>query len=724
MIDFKTVLTAKHQGHQTSSSSSPLPLTSPIFIARAPIMITALLILLPIAYYTYRTASRFWRNWQDAKKSGIPYILAPVYGFDRLWLLTQALWFPVINRLPNALTSPWKDVVGGDWSWHGRYAPFAAINSDTFIVVSPKKNILYTADAEVINQITTRRNDFPKPVTLYKALDIYGKNVVTTEGSDWRRQRKITAPPFGEQNNRVVWKESIFQANEMVRSWLTLGEKLEKPQKADQSNGRTEESAATAVADNVSKDTMRLSLHVISRAGFDVRCLWPGMESSSGVEEGAMKSGEVPPGHLMSYTDSIQTLLHRIVFVLIFPPWLLSIFPAKIVREAGTAYEEWGKYMQHIYDRNVRVIEQNVAEKKTQKDGSVEGLDLMGSMIEQSGLIEGTRNHGSANAGLTQSEVIGNSFVLLVAGHETAANSIHFCMLYLALRPGLQRRLQAELDTIFGTRDPAKDEWDYDTDLPKLFAGLTGAIMNEELRLIPPVINIPKSTEPGRPMALTIAGKPCTVPGGTYIGLNTCGVHRNPKHWPHGPVRTTTLADGTSAPDPIHPRSNLTNDLEEFKPERWLLDEQAQATQQQQQQPSERGAGGSGAAKPAADDLAINAAPDTAPSLYRPPRGAYIPFSEGFRSCVGRRFAQVEILASLAVVFRAHSVELSVAPSEDELAAMGGDEKKAVWLRARKEAELKLRDDMGTVITLQLRGEGVKVRVCPRGAEVFDYREF
>jgi cytochrome P450 len=680
-------------------------------------MITVLLILLPIIYYVYTTASQFYKNYQDAKNSGIPYLVAPVYGYNRFWLLTEKLWFPLINRLPSSLTEPWKHVVSGDWAWHVRYAPFAWLKTDTFIIVNPQRNIMVTADAAVINQITTRRNDFPKPVEVYQALDIFGKNVVTTEGKEWRRHRRITAPPFGEQNNRLVWKETIFQANEMLSSWTNLGEKLQLDN--SKSNGHLtaeKKHSPASLVDSPSKDAMRLSLHVISRAGFDVRCLWPGLESTSTSQEGAMKSGEVPPGHVLSFVDSIQILLHRIVFLLIFPDWLIRVFPAKLVRETRTAYLEWGKYMNQIYDRNVRLITSKVSEQKLRDaDAAVEGLDLMGSMITHSGLIKGTPNHGNPGAGLSQSEIMGNSFVLFLAGHETAANSIHFCILYLALRPGLQRKLQAELETIFGDRNPSKGEWNYDQDLPKLFAGLAGAIMNEELRLIPPVVGIPKSTDPGRPMPLLIDGKEFTVPGGTYIALSAGGVHRNPKYWPHGTPRTRTRLDGEVVPDPIHTISNVDNDLEEFKPERWLLDEKAIAAQNSTDD-EER----------PADDLAVNTAPDTAATMYRPPKGAYIPFSEGFRSCVGRRFAQVEILATLAIIFRRHSIELSVDEfaSEDEVAVADAVERKRFWESARRSAEQKLRDEMGTVITLQLRGEGVKVRVCPKGEEVFDYREY
>jgi cytochrome P450 len=258
-----------------------------------------------------------------------------------------------------------------------------------------------------------------------------------------------------------------------------------------------------------------------------------------------------------------------------------------------------------------------------------------------------------------------------------------------------------ELDEIFGDRTPS--QWDYDIDLPKLFGGLTGAIMNEELRLVPPVVMIPKSTQ-NAPQPLTVNGKECMVPPNVSIGLNGVAVHRNPKYWPHGPARSAE--DGGS----VHPTSNVDNDLEEFKPERWFLKDQHQNNETKDTDETHED-----------DDLEVNSAPDTASSMFRPPKGAYIPFSEGFRACIGRRFAQVEILATLAMIYKNQSVELSVDAfvSEEEVKDMDGEERKKVWLKAKKEAERKLQDDLGSVITLQFRGEGIKVRVCPRGNELF-----
>lgn len=78
----------------------------------------------------------------------------------------------------------------------------------------------------------------------------------------------------------------------------------------------------------------------------------------------------------------------------------------------------------------------------------------------------------------------------------------------------------------------------------------------------------------------------------------------------------------------------------------------------------------------------------------------------------------------LAVIFKSYSVELctDAYASESEVEAMPEAERRQVWGKAKRDVEERLRKDMGMMFTMQLRGkEGVKVRVCRRGEERFNY---
>ena len=173
--------------------------------------------------------------------------------------------------------------------------------------------------------------------------------------------------------------------------------------------------------------------------------------------------------------------------------------------------------------------------------------------------------------------------------------------------------------------------------------------------------------------------------------LASAAVHRNPKYWPGTP-----------------------EDLEEFRPERWLLD------------PSKKNNNPEEEAYAQEEGLELDGPdrrPDTSASLYRPGKGHYIPFSEGYRSCLGRRFAQVEILAVLAVMFKYYSVELDVSAylSDEEFDKASDQQKLEAWKKADAHARDLLKNGMMTIITIQMRKDKVPLRFVKRGHERFKF---
>ena len=648
-------------------------------MARIGLILLAIIIF--VLYKLTSTIISLRRNLVKAKASGIHYVIVPVYFLRRSWLALHRLYLPYLAKLPDSWTK-WVDFVLPDWPFEYRHQLFKQVGHDTFLTVAPTGITLWTCEPAVISQITTRRNDFPKPTHIYRSLDIYGKNVVSSEGQMWRQHRKATAPPFTEANNHLVWTETIDQTQKMVDSWV--GEHK--------------------TVDRVMDDTMRLSLHVISRAGFGRKLDWPQEGAGEKVDQAYDDPSKIrneeegaDEGHSMSYTYAIHCLLDNILFQFLLPRWMLEKMPIKRLKKANEAYLEWGNYMKEAVDRK----------KNDLSSGKGDGgsMDLLGQMVK--GQLEGKGARGTEP--LTDSEVLGNMFVFILAGHETAANSIHFSLLYLAMDPKTQREVQKDIDNIFQGRPPS--EWDYDRDLPQLFGGMVGAVMNEELRLIPPVIGIPKSTKGVPDQQLTVGGKSCTVPGNIYITLATAAAHRNPKHWPSG---KPTYPGGKTA----HPISNIDNDLEEFRPQRWLVseDERQNATNAnghtKEDMPDEKVAGG---------DLSVNESADTSDKLYKPLKGSYLPFSEGYRSCLGRRFAQVEILAALAVIFQNFSVELAVDAyaTNEEVLKMDVNDRAEVWQKAAENARELMLNGMGVIISLQMRAGHVKLRLVPRGKEKF-----
>lgn len=527
------------------------------------------------------------------------------------------------------------------------------------------------ADAEVITQITTRRNDFPKPLEMYGRLNIYGKNLVATEGADWRMHRKLTAPSFGEKNNELVFNESLHHAQSLLRLWIG-------------SDGRGNKTVS-----DPAHDTMRFALFIISRAGFDVRVVWPHEEKEKttkdqSTEPYSMFTGSSPPdGHKMNYRQALSSLLENIMWTQMAPPEYLTKSPFKVHREVGTAVIEWGKYMDELYE----------AKKAEVASGhNSEGMDLFQAMIRGSGILD-----SSTKTDLQKSDLLGNAFVLMLAGHETTANAIHYSLLFLAMNWGSQKRLQEDTDRMLGGKKI--EEWNYEEDFPKMFNGMLAAVMNETLRLLQPIINIPKQTPPGRPQTVTMDNGQYIFPGGTHISLCSA-IHRNPKYWP---------APSTDVEKHMNDVDKRKSDVDRFRPERWLINTKPTDTFVDISYDDE--------------DLRGPSGEDTSAHLFKPVKGSYIPFSDGYRSCIGRRFAQVEILAVFAVVFSQYSVELAVDEwaSDAEIERMSEKEKRAIWQKAADRADVLLSTAMASIITLQLRGNNVPIRLVRRGEERFAF---
>lgn len=263
-----------------------------------------------VATQLVRTINGYIVNIRAARASGLKYVIVPVFVFSRWWMTLFALVYPLLEKLPKSWTQPWLTLLHPEWAWLHQYEPFREMGVDTFMTVSGRLNCVWTADPSVISQVSTRRNDFPKPIHMYGLVELFGKNVVSTEGQEWRHHRKITAPPFGEKNNALVWDETIAQTQDMLETWFGK----------DGKGGFT--------VDRIMDDTMRLSLHIISEAGFGRNMKWPENEvAATEVDEGdGSKIGNSGggEGHTMSYTFALHHLLEMILAVLLLPGWLLS----------------------------------------------------------------------------------------------------------------------------------------------------------------------------------------------------------------------------------------------------------------------------------------------------------------------------------------------------------------------------------------------------------------
>lgn len=658
-----------------------------------------------IAAYVYWQITSLRRNIALAKRTGLPCIVSPCSPWSIPWQLTHKLWIPIIKLFPQAWWDPWLDPLLPDFSYHVGMKHFAKYG-DIFVMAFPSGILVYTANAESIRQITARRERFPKVTDTYEILNQFGRNVISTEGAEWRMHRKATSPSFNERNAALVFRQSIAQAQGMLDHWAT---KVGKTKTKGEAEGETE----TETLLTLEHDTMRFALNIIGYVGFGLKLPWPHEETTGGFHPlyGSIKP---PPGFHYSFVDTMAQLLDNVLMLLLVPKWLLRLVPLARAKVAVDSRVDYERYMEQL-------LEEKIGEAR-RGESPEEGMDLIGQLVRSSYELDETAAgktskttpkstttgqgararadpavNGSGRAvTLTREEITGNAFVMLVAGHETTANALHFCLLHLAANPSSQRRLQADVDRLVGSTDPRT--WEYETLVNPIMASMLGACMNETMRVIPSVIEVPKTATPDQDQVITLDGRSCVIPAGTKIAISAAAVHMNPRHWPARPSRIDPERD----------------DVPDFVPERWF--------RSASEQDGYTSSSSSSSSSDESEDYGGFRGRDTSKQLFRPERGAYIPFSDGPRACLGRRIAQVELLAALAVLFQTHSVELAV---DDEVpggsAQLAGMDRGAQWDVYQRAADRCRATVAGasSLLTLKLHGKHVPVRVVKRGRERF-----
>ncbi|KAI4192931.1 MAG: hypothetical protein LQ346_004085, partial [Caloplaca aetnensis] len=269
------------------------------------------------------------------------------------WLPQSLILMPIWRILPKRWTNPWISVLDPIWSYQERFYPFS-VHGDAFLVVSPGGLYLANASPTLIHQIALRRTDWVKPIEHYSVVEHFGPNVVTTEGSTWRDHRKVSSGAFNERSNAVVWKESVKQAEKMIKAWGRRND-------GDGKGGMW--------VKDVYPDAATTSLHIISRSGFGVRLLWDGEEmgEEQEVEEGYERFTSHTPrgGHTMTFKESMHTMLRDFVWMGLFSKATLKSLPFKRTRKVYEGYTNFNDYLHELLELKKTAIGNGLAKKDT-----------------------------------------------------------------------------------------------------------------------------------------------------------------------------------------------------------------------------------------------------------------------------------------------------------------------------------------------------------------------
>lgn len=166
--------------------------------------VTVLLTLLaiPASLLTWSYLS-IKRNEAVAESVGFPILVKWISPINPFWMITGSTIVKTCRRL-HIGTANFKRMYFFGWEGNERSRIHEELGS-VFMVVTPGGNWLCVSDANAINEIVRRPKDFPRNMEQMAVLNVYGKNISTTDDEEWQRHRKVTAVTFTERNNELVW---------------------------------------------------------------------------------------------------------------------------------------------------------------------------------------------------------------------------------------------------------------------------------------------------------------------------------------------------------------------------------------------------------------------------------------------------------------------------------------------------------------------------------------
>ena len=403
---------------------------------------------------------------------------------------------------------------------------------------------------------------------------------------------------------------------------------------------------------SVPDDVRTLSLHVLSSAGFGKSYPFRGSDEDMGDNDSK------------SYQNSLKLILDSFIPLMALGPQNLSKpwVPSKW-RKIFQATVTFKHHMTEIYEAEKKNLMQSRSVSNNLMTSLIRASQEMTDVANASEGRKESRPPQNEQSGLTETEIYGNIFVFNFAGHDTTANVLAFAVVLLATRPDIQDWMAEELQHVLGDKEPA--EWSFYDDFPCLKRCLAVLVSNtdtshlvlhninlmtrnkyETVRLYTPVA-ILKSTSTTQ--QLRIGTKIFVIPANTMIIPSYSALQTHPRHW--GP-------------------SSL-----EWEPKRWIVPDTHSTT----------------------DTLHASAAPKSdshslqSETFLALPKKAspFVAWSDGLRSCPGRKFSQVEFVAVMAGLFREARVKPVLEPGED-------DE------MARRRIALLVERESGMVLLLQI----------------------
>ncbi|KIJ49195.1 hypothetical protein M422DRAFT_246996 [Sphaerobolus stellatus SS14] len=409
-----------------------------------------------------------------------------------------------------------------DKKWIQEYGPVFRIKASL-----GESDALYLADPQAIHYVLdTQVYGFHKKhiAKIFRLLT--GKNLLAADGEEHARQRKILLPGFSQT-----------MVKDLVPTFMQMSERV------------------AAKWDDIllNQETTTVDVHSwISRLALDA--IGQGVFS---YDFGALN--DTPSEFVEAYKNVFFNMFHKrsavtlalgaVVFKL--PFWLMKLVQSIALR--GTANLK-------VFQDTSKKIASDIIQREVMasRGDAPEGKDIMSSLVRANMSTE-------AKYRLTEEEMLAQTMILTIAGHDTTAGSLVWVFYELARHPEAQARLREEIKSFkaaHGNRELVAADFD-------LFS-FAAAVIKETLRLYPiGVHNLRKaSSDDVIPLSKPIktrSGKELSaipVKKGQPVMLSFWGYNRLEELWgkdPHTwrPERFLELAAGERTKHSLGVYANL-----------------------------------------------------------------------------------------------------------------------------------------------------------------------
>lgn len=306
--------------------------------------------------------------------------------------------------------------------------------------------------------LVTHQDNYVKAFTYRPLKAFLGDGLLTSEGATWQRHRSLVQPVFSHRHVQCFAPAIVAAARDRARRW------------------------APGMSIDLAAEMRTLTMDVIGRVLF-------GIDLADDAES---------VGHAVSRLQNAA--MNASIMVALLP----SVGSPERARSLATrVVPGLGGALATLESLVSRIIDARIAAPHPQPS------DLLDLLVAA----------GEGERPLSRTEIQYEVMTLVLAGHETTANTLTWALTLLSRYPAARDRLAAEVAEMVGDRDP--DAADVDSLV------WTKAVVAETMRLYPPAWTIERDAV----AADNVAG--VEVSAGDTVMISPYLLHRHSEFWPN-----------------------------------------------------------------------------------------------------------------------------------------------------------------------------------------------